>query len=410
MKVRLSPVLRAVLLLVPLGCASASDAAKGWAESRTRHVTVYTEAKLEHEYIQEWLERSYSAYHALFPDLQPGNINVVWLQREPGAVTRLFGIFDDPGAGWTLETVPSKGRIGRDGLIVLQRRDDFSAGPGGFRMTSVRDEGEAKRQMAHLFIMRKLPMAPLWLQVGLGRYMSKYRVHYRDKLWVACFGSPVFDEPIRMHADGHSEGGGHRVQISIADLFDTDWYAYDRKLRYWYEYTAYALVHYLIHGENGYNGKRFPLLLRALAEGKDTEEALAAAYPHLLPDDWDPKLEAYMHPGSRRALLAANPNLAQGLCFRIPPEKDADFKPSRRPADPGEIQVLLDDLERVEPFRRHVAWFPTEIVEAEAAKHPRKGPRPPSPTAPGRSDKPTGDGSDPKSDKSSTPSVTVPVP
>jgi hypothetical protein len=400
MMARHSPVIRAALLgLLATGCAARSY--RGWEENHTRNVTVYTEAKIEHEFMQEWLERSYTAYRAFFPDVNPGNVNVVWLKNEPGSGLRFFSPLEDPQAGWTLETVPSGSRIGRDGLIVLERRDEYTASAGGFQMRSIRDENQAKLQMAHVFIMREVPMAPLWLQVGLGRYMSKYRVHYQGQFYMACFGSPVFDEPIRVHAAG-ADGGGRRVAISVDQLFNTDWYGYDGKLRYWYEYTAYALVHYLIHGENGYNGTRFPLLIQALRQGKDTEEALALAYPHILAEEWDDKLLVHMRPTDRRALISANPNLAHGLCFRIPTEHDADFKPSRRPADPREIQVLLEDLERVEPFRRHTAFFPTDIVEAEAAKHPRKGPRP---AIPGAGDS---TGTDPKADRGNTPTVHAP--
>jgi hypothetical protein len=368
---RHSCVIQIALAAALGGCAAHNY--QNWAESRTRNVTVYTDAKVEHEFIQEWLERSYTAYQAFFPDLKPGNVNVVWLKNEPGVWTRVFSPFDDPRAGWTLETVPSGNRIGRDGLIVLERRDEYSPSGSTFRMQSIRDENIAKEQMAHLFIMRQVPMAPLWLQVGLGRYMSKYRVHYKGESFMACFGSPVFDEPIRMTAEGRAQGGGRRVSIPVDELLNSDWYKYDRSLRYWYEFTAYAFVHYLIHGENGYNGTRFSLLLKAFRDGKDTEEALALAYPHILPDEWDDKLLRHMRPTNRRALTSTDPNLVHGLCFRVPTEHDADFKPTRRPANPQEIQVLLEDLDRVEPFRRHVTWFPTDIVEAEAAKRPRKG-------------------------------------
>ena len=39
--------------------------------------------------------------------------------------------------------------------------------------------------------------APLWLQVGLGRYLQKFRMHYKKDVWLACFGGKAFDEPIR---------------------------------------------------------------------------------------------------------------------------------------------------------------------------------------------------------------------
>jgi hypothetical protein len=402
MKPRLSFVTQAVLLVLS-GMACATSGYGGWAESRTRHVTVYTDAKLEHEYIQEWLERSYTAYRALFPDLDPGKINAVWLKSEPGWATRVFSPFDDPQAGWTLETVPSGSRIGRDGLIVLERREEMVATARGFRTNSIRDENLAKQQMAHLFIMRRLPMAPLWLQVGLARYMSRYRVHYSGQFWMTCFGSPVFDEPIRAFAEAPARGDGRRVIITLDQLFNSDWYAYDGRLRHWYEYTAYAFVHYLIHGEGGYNGRRFPLLIQALREGNDTEEALLRAYPHILPGEWDDKLVRHTHPSERRTLTASDPNLVHGLCFRIPPERDADFKPTRRPADPHEIQVLLEDLDRVEPFRRHGGWLPTDVIEAEAGKRPRQGPRAPAGEK-GKAD------SDSKADPGTDPILRMPAP
>jgi hypothetical protein len=405
----------AILTCIAAGCASTRNYG-GWNENHTRNVTVYTDATLEHIYMQEWLERSYRAYQAFFPGLKVGDAKVVWLRNEPGLLTRIFSPFDDPPSGWTLETVPSGSRIGRDGLIVLERRDEMVPSGDSFRMISTRDETLAKKQMAHLFIMRAVPLAPLWLQVGLGRYMSKFRVHYRGDYYVACFGSPVFDEPIRMLAEGRAAGDGRRVSISVDELFNTDWYRYDGRLRYWYEHTAYAMVHYLIHGERGFNGTRFSQFLQALREGRDTEEALALAYPHILPNEWDEKLMIHMRPLNSRAMLAENPQLKQGLCMRIPTEHDADFKPSKRTADPREIQVLLEDLERVEPFRRHGGWMPTDIVEAEAAKRPRKS-LPGGGSGPGTGGEKNGrgpgtgtPGTPGAPDEGSTPTIRIPIP
>jgi hypothetical protein len=362
-------------LLAGVGCAGT----QGWAENRTRNVTLYTNASIEHEFIQEWLQRSYTAYSTLFPDTRPGNVTAVWLKDQPGSGLRFFSPFDDPQAGWTLETVP-QGRIGHDGLIVLERREVVTrGGPVGYRSTSIRDENVAKRQMAHFFVMKALPNAPLWLQIGLGRYLARYRVHYKGKDWIACFGSPVFDEPI---VAGGS--GGQRVLVEVGELFDTDWYKYDEKLRTWYEYTAYALVHYMVHGENGYNATRFPIFIKALKDNKSVDDALALAYPHVLPDEWDAKLDDWVHPPASRTLTATNRNIVQGLCRDIPAEHDSDFKAERRPADPREIAALMDDLERVEPFRRHATWMPTDVVEAEAAKRPARHRNPtPGATEPG---------------------------
>ena len=62
--------------------------------------------------------------------------------------------------------------------------------------------------------------------------------------------------------------------------------------------------------------------------------------------------------------------------------KSPEAKPKKTPADAAEIELMLDDLVRVDPFHRHSNWLPHEIVEAEAAKRPR-GPRSPHMPGPG---------------------------
>jgi hypothetical protein len=348
----------------------------GWAASRSDHVTVYTEARLEHEFIQEWLELSHDAYRAFFPGVDPGRVDAVWLKNEPGSGSRFFGLFDDPRAGWTLEGLPRSTRIGRGGLIVLERLDDAHA---------TRDEGVARRQMAHLFVMRAVPAAPLWLQVGLSRYLAKFRIHRQGDKWLACFGGAAFDEPPEINLVPGARSG-HRVSAPLQELLATDWYDYDRRLRYWYEYTAYALVHYLIHGAPGH-AARFRVLLQALNRGAGTEEALALAYPDVLDDEWDEKLTAHVRPPMGAAFLAATPEVIQGLCYPVPAAAHAADRPRRLATDATEIQTLLDDLEQVDIFRRHAAWLPRDIVDAEAARHPRRhrpgtGHRPPGGEAP----------------------------
>jgi hypothetical protein len=364
-----------------LACAR-TNRYSGWAVSRSRNVAVYTDAKLEHEFIQEWLELSHAALQAFFPGVRTGTVDVVWLKNQPGSGTRFYRPWDDPRSGWTLQSLPSvsDGRIGREGLIVLERAQ--VSGPNQLHFTGVRDENLAKEQMAHLFIMKATPSAPLWLQVGLGRYLQNYRIHYRGNFWLACFGSPVFDEPAWPGVTGGpadtpgiragSTGDGRRVTMAVADVLAADWYDYDGRQRRWYEYTTYALVHYLIHGENGFNRSRFPMLLDAFRAGKHSAEALALAYPHILPEEWDERLSAHVRPPRSRAFIAAMPEISQGLCFQIPPAHHADKKPRREKANARDIHVLMTDLEQVDPFRRHSGWWPQDIVEAEASKRKRQ--------------------------------------
>lgn len=341
-----------------------------WMASESGRVTVYTEAKIEHAHIQQWLELSHDAYRALFPEVSFDKVDVLWLRKQPGEGTHVRRPNEDPASGWTLETVPSRGPIGKDGLIVLERREQYVAGGGGFGFTHyVRDEGLAKRQMAHLFIMKAAGgNAPLWLQVGLARYMAKFRMHYRGSAWVVCFGSAAFDEPPQI-----STTTGRRVIIPVHDVVTGDWYDYDRTRRYWFEYTAYALVHFLIHGENGFNASRFPLFMRAIRDRKGVDEALGLAYPNILPQEWDEKLAAHVRPPANRAIIAGTDTVAQGLCHRLRGQYNADIHARTRAADPRAVDTVLEDLARVDLFRRHAGWMPADVVDAEAAKRPGRG-------------------------------------
>ena len=352
---------RALLALV-MACGCAGGPYRRWASSTSRNVVVYTEARLEHQFIQEWLELSYVAFRAFFPDVSVPTVEAVWLKDQPGSLTRVFRPWDDPRAGWTLARLP-RARIGGRGLIVLERAGDARA---------TRDEGIAKRQMAHLWVMQAAPQAPLWLQVGLARYLAGFRIHHQGSSWQACFGSAAFDEPPEINLVPMARSG-RRVTIAVDDLFAADWYRYDGRLRDWYEYTAYALVHYLLHGERGWHETRFPLLLQAVRQGRTSEEALALAYPTILHDEWDDRLEAHVRPPMGPARLAAMTEVPQGTCYRVPDAARAADRPRRHPARAEDIQAMLEDLEQVDVFRRHAAWLPEEIVEAEAARGRGRG-------------------------------------
>ena len=333
-----------LVCLAMSGALAASACARAgryrdWGVSRSRNVAVYTDAKLEHEFIQEWLELSHAALQAFFPTVKTGTVDVVWLKNQPGTGTRFYRPFDDPRSGWTLERLPSSsdGRIGRDGLIVLER--NVVSGPG-LSFTAVRDETLAKEQMAHLFIMKAVPMAPLWLQVGLGRYLQKYRIHYQGNFWLACFGSPVFDEPTwaaTSRLDGFGRlrpgitGNGRRVTLSLAQVLETDWYGYDGRHRRWFEYTAYALVHYLIHGENGWHRGRFPLLLDALRAGKSQRRGSRPRLP--------PRIARRVGRPARRprpATRGTSPRRRHSGHHPGPLFQDPARSPRRQEAPPGE--------------------------------------------------------------------------
>src|SRR5205814_144435 len=106
----------------------------------------------------------------------------------------------------------------------------------------------------------------------------------------------------------------------------------------------------------GFNRTRFPILLAALRDGKNTEDALATAYPHILRGEWDDRIDVYVRPPEGRAMIAENPYIPQGMCLTIPSVRLAEAKPERSPVDPAQVELMLDDLTRVDPFHRHASW------------------------------------------------------
>jgi hypothetical protein len=334
--------------------------AEGWVASKTDHVTVFTDALSEHRFSQEWLELSHAAYSAFLPTaaMRRQNVDVLWVKSQPGWFLRFFWPNDDPRNAWALQSLPTGGAIGRNGLIVLETRD----------------QNAAATQLAHLFIASAVPRADIWLHVGLARYMARARIHRKGPRHRACFGGSHFDEPVTSSAAPGPEssfapraldpvrGTGRNVTMPLERVLRDDWYHYDREGRYWYEYTAYGFVHYLIHGHSGWHRTRFPIFLEALASGSSTDEALALAYPHILPHEWDDRVSEHVRPPPGGARRAATRTVAQGICLDMPPPRSADMEPVRVPVDEASIRGLLSDLGRMDLFRRHANWLPDDII------------------------------------------------
>lgn len=389
-------LLGAGLLVLAAGAGAAAGCAvtraqqrEGWVASRTDNVTVYTNTLMQHRFPQEWLEQSFAAFAAFFPGAAKKPVDVVFLAREPGSLLRFHHPLAIPRDSWSIATVPGNGNIGRDGLLILEDR---------------RSHHEAAVMLAHQFVARAVPNAPLWLQVGLSRYLAGYRMHYQGNVWLACFGSPAFP------AAPNAAAG--RVLMPLDDLFGWDWYRYESwRGRNWYGYTAHVVVHFLIHGGVGtFHRERFRVFLDAIGKGASTDEALGRGYPHILDDEWEDAIATHARPeGNRRLIASQFDTIPQGLCFRIPPADRAARTPSRTPVAAAEIGRVLDDLQWIDVFRKSVPWMPPDIVAAEAAR--RKSPRgpetPSAPAAPPSTKPPTRPGDTPgqeaPTDESDTP-------
>jgi hypothetical protein len=285
----------------------------------------------------------------------------MFLQVPPGASGRIYLPNDDPPASWALGSLPGGGLIGRGGLIVLTER---------------RDAKGTSRQVAYQLIGQAIPNAPVWLRIGFGQYLSEFRVHYRGDRgrspWKVCYGtqhgflSPSYYANLGglgSRPQTQRDVPGRDVLIPLSDVLNADWYEYARNGRYWFNFTAYAFVSFLIHGRDSWHASRFPLLLKALAEGRSTADALAMAYPHLLPDEIDEELANYVRSPRRGIFWQEKPD---GLCFEIPSGNHAAQKTAASPAAEADVQAALDDLKRLPVWRGYASWYPSDVLLSQS--------------------------------------------
>jgi hypothetical protein len=368
----------------------------GWTAHDSRNVRVYSSTLVEHEYPQEWLENAFHAYqNSFFKEQKLKPLEAMFLQVPPGSGTRIYRPNDDPPVAWTLEGMPGGGRIGKSGLIVLTER---------------RDAKGASRQVAYQLIGQAIPKAPVWLRIGFGQYLAEFRVHYRaDRRrdpWKVCYGTQSGFLSPSYYANLGGLGSrpqtlrsvpGRDVLIPLSDVLGADWYAYARNGRYWFNFTAYAFVSFLIHGRDSWHATRFPLLLEALGAGLSTADALASAYPHLLPEELDEELSNYVRAPRQGVFWQEKPD---GLCFAIPPGDHASAKTAASPVSEVDVQMALDDLRRLPMWRGYASWYPQDVLLSQSGVLERT-PVPSVPDQPGpggRGDQrrnPEGNGHDP---------------
>ncbi len=357
-----APLFLTAAALLLAGCSHLPDrAGKGWVAHDTRNTRVYSATKIEHRYAQEWLETAFHAYkHSFFKTVTTRPVEAMFLEAEPGGLTRFYRPNDDPPDAWSIEGMPGGGRIGKNGLIVLTERRNYRG---------------VSEQVAYQMISQAMPNAPVWFRIGFARYLSEYRVHYRGDKYLVCYGSwrrlvpqSHFVSPTPYWTGGRAQTTtsypGRDVLLPIADVLNADWYDYADDGRRWFDFTAYALVSYLIHGRDAWHASRFNVLLDAFSAGHSTVDALATAYPHLLFDELDEEVTRYARKPSG-AYWEQNPD---GLCFKIPSAKHAEKVAAKNPVSQADVQAALDDLKRMPLWRGYGSWYPTDVLLARSGR------------------------------------------
>jgi len=270
-----------LLALSVVGCAHDLP---GWKLASTQHFSMYTDVgRRTYGSVLDRLEEVHAGLASSFFDASIPPLEVFLFSA--GEFHELLG----PIGGFF------KGRRGRDGILVIYDGWD----------PKFIDE-VAAHELAHGFINATFRSCPVWFNEGFAVYTESIKV-MEDKVW---FGS------VNVDVGGDARGG---YLAPVAELFaarSSEFHGGWERRNYT---TAWAMIHYLWHGEDKRLRKRFDQLGNALAQGGRAPGASARAWAAVYPDiplaEIDDRLRGHL----QRAFAQPRATLVGFQLVRPPP-------------------------------------------------------------------------------------------
>jgi hypothetical protein len=254
-----------VVACAATGCAHAPwHPYRGWVAWQRRDVVLYTDTIIEHRSALDWMVDISDVYRrTFFRDLPVAPLHALYLQGDgPSPLVTANGQYR---YGALLGPVAAPLHEGR-GLVMV----------GRFQW-----ESQYAHLVAHHFISQAIPDAPIWFQEGFAEYLTVFQGQPGNGQLI-CFG-------VRQPAEQRM------VTVRIEDLFALTWVDYNDSSAPWMAATAWALVDYLLHGEDGRWRLRFRDFMQALAARSSSQEAFATIYPDLPIAGLDERLRDHVH-------------------------------------------------------------------------------------------------------------------
>jgi hypothetical protein len=282
---------------------------RGWRVWRTPTVAMYTDTIAQYEPALEWMDKAFAVYKAtFFADFDVPPAQVLYFSSDANSpFIRASGTFK---YGMTIARSPWAEAHGGKTLVVV-----------GYASWQWRYH----HQLAHHFIEAAVPHAPLWFQEGFARYLTSF-YGLPNRPQIVCFGR---DQPAYTT----------KVSLPLSDLLGATYHDYNESQEPWVGPLSQSFVDFLIHGEGGRLRGRLTTLMRALARGKTSQEALAEVYPDLPLDRMDELFADHV-----RRLRAPGEECPLALELRNPPVK---VEPIRAPVPEAEAQALVESLQQV---------------------------------------------------------------
>jgi hypothetical protein len=318
------PAAAPLLLLLALAAGACAHAPwhpyRGWRAWRGEKVVLYTGGLQGHELALQYLDGSFDLFQrSFFRDVKVPPIEAFYLDPDDGSP--FVSADGNYRFGVAFTTLPRAGVPGANGLLLVGRW------PRPLPYAHV---------LAHHFIEAAVPRAPLWFHEGFAQYLSVFTAP-QDRPGTVCFG----------HAQPAS---AWTVTVTLEQLFAVGWKQYNEDAAPWIDPSAWGLIDYLLHGEQGRWRAGFRPLMQALARGLTSEQAFAAAYPELPLDLLDQQWR--QHVRTRRP---------QDLCpfaVRLDPRSTPLVTPSERPVAENDIRAVFEELEAIPVRRGHADFYP----------------------------------------------------
>jgi hypothetical protein len=320
------------VMALTVGCAHGGIGnPEGWSLMQSQHFNVYVGAPRHATTALAGLEYAYASLSSsFFRGVDLPKVDVMFLEEDDFG--DLLGFRRNE---LVLPKLPSTTTsVGANGLIVLK---------------DVQTDQSGAEALAHLFIEKKFPHAPLWFHEGFASYARTVEYHQGDGKRAACFGVTR---------------GGTDPLLPLAKVGAMSWDDYDGdEARSWYKYTGRTLIDYILHGDEGHNIEKITPFVSAVAAGKSLEGAVSAAFPGQSLQAMDKKLGEH---SADVAYQMQNESKVRGLCplpFAIPEDKAADQGERKMsPAPAADIKAVLETLKKLPRLDGYPAWYPPEVL------------------------------------------------
>jgi hypothetical protein len=343
-------------LTLASGCATY----EGWSAVKTEHFTLYTAGISNHQDVIRALENGYSGFAAspFFKSsaASVGKIDVLFMDDQD-----FLDLMGQRRSGAAIAKVPGDGKIGKDGLLVLhpftlnemttdltldsdlKATGDADANPGG---------RAALEMLAHLFIVKAFPKAPLWFHEGFSAYLSTMELRSDDKGQVlSCMGF--------VRSSDAYLGLSKMWELSFSQVATAE-------VRGFFRATAYTFIDYILHGDNDAHRGKMGALLGGVASGDDSQSVIKAVFDGTPLDAIDTAVKS--HRNNMAAVLTTKTK-ARSQCpmgVLVPPElKPADvITPISTEANPTDIEAVFRALGALPALDEFPPYFPLEVTAA----------------------------------------------